>query len=299
MADQITTNPNAARDWAGDIVPGALLHTYVTGTTTPLTVFRDVDATIPHPNPIEADGNGVFPQIFFTGIVKGIVTDPDGVVLPGFPMDPLPRSVVGTSGASTISFLPTADIPVGDVQAAVERVQANLAETAGTGNGFLARNADGDGVRRTLTGTADQITITNPAGIAGNPTFAAVVPSEAEAQAGTDATKLMTSLRTRQAIDARTGAGRVWQTVTRAASTDYQNTNAYALDVLIKLLSPGAAGTAFIDVGATAGAYVERAAVSLATDFLGTAALTVPPGWFYRIRLTGATVIDLASERSL
>jgi hypothetical protein len=211
----------------------------------------------------------------------------------------LPRSVVGTSGASTISFLPTADIPVGDVQAAIERVQTNLADATGTGNGFLARNADGDGVRRTLTGTADQITISNPAGIAGNPTFAAVVPSEAEAQAGTDTTKLMTSLRTRQAIDARTGAGRVWQTVTRVADTNYQNTNTYALDVLVKFLTGGAAGSAFVDMGATTGAYVERYALSLSSTFAATATLTVPPGWFYRIRLTGGVAIDLASERSL
>jgi hypothetical protein len=204
MADQITANPNAARDWAGDIVPGALLYTYATGTTTLLTVYQDVDATIPHPNPIEADSNGVFPQIFFTGIVKGVATDPDGVVLPGFPMDPLPRSVVGTSGASTISFLPTADIPVANVQEAIEQVQANITQSVGeTGAGFLAINADGIGVRRTLTGTANQLTITNPQGIAGNPVVAAVVPSQEEAQAGTDATKLMTAQRTAQAITAQ------------------------------------------------------------------------------------------------
>jgi hypothetical protein len=299
MADQITANPNATRDWAGEIVPGALLYTYATGTMTPLTVFRDVDATLPHPNPIEADASGVFPQIFFTGIVKGIVTDPDGVVLPGFPMDPLPRSVVGTSGASTISFLPTAEIPESDVQTAVERVQANLANTAGAGQGFLARNADGGGVRRTLTGTTDQIEIANEQGIAGNPVFSAVVPTQLEAEAGTNTAKLMTSQRTRQAVDARTGAGRVWQTVTRAADTNYQNTNAFALDVLVKFLAGGSAGTAFIDVGASTGAYVDRYAVSLSSDFAATATLTVPPGWFYRIRVTGGTSINMASERSL
>lgn len=122
MADQITANPNAPRDWAGDIVPGALLYTYATGTTTPVTVYQDVAATIPHPNPIAADGNGVFPQMFYTGVVKCVVTDPGGVVLPGFPLDPMPRSVVGTSGASVISFLPTPEIPETNVQDAIEHV---------------------------------------------------------------------------------------------------------------------------------------------------------------------------------
>jgi hypothetical protein len=54
--------------------------------------------------------------------------------------------------------------------------------------------------KRTLTGTADQITVTNGNGVAGAPTIAAVVASQAEAEAGTDSTKLMTPQRVSQAI---------------------------------------------------------------------------------------------------
>jgi hypothetical protein len=56
-------------------------------------------------------------------------------------------------------------------------------------------------VRRSIAGTADQITVTNGAGTDGNPTIAAVIASQAEAESGTDNTKLMTALRVKQAID--------------------------------------------------------------------------------------------------
>lgn len=44
---------------------GALAFFYQGGTTTPITVYRDNDLTIPHPNPVETDGFGTFPTVFF------------------------------------------------------------------------------------------------------------------------------------------------------------------------------------------------------------------------------------------
>jgi hypothetical protein len=63
--------------------------------------------------------------------------------------------------------------------------------------------------KRTLAGTANQITVTNGDGVAGAPTIAAVVASQAEAEAGTDSTKLMTPLRLRNALNA-TGSAPVY-----------------------------------------------------------------------------------------
>lgn len=69
-------------------------------------------------------------------------------------------------------------------------------------NGLMARLSGSTAAARTITGTANQITVTNGDGVSGNPTIAAVVASQAEAEAGTDTTKLMTAQRTAQAIAA-------------------------------------------------------------------------------------------------
>lgn len=136
MADLVLLTPSRPTDWAGDIVPGALATFYLSGTTTPATVYQDQAGTIPHTQPLVADGDGVFPVIYSPVSVKAVVTDADGVELPGSPIDPCARSLTSASGASEISFSATAEIPETDVQAAIERVQQNLTddlESAGVG----------------------------------------------------------------------------------------------------------------------------------------------------------------------
>lgn len=136
MADLITLAVSRPIDWAGDISPGAKATFYLSGTTTLASVWQDQAGTIPHASPVVADGDGVFPPVFSGASLKAIITDADDVELPGSPLDPCPRTLTTQSGAGTIPFSPTEDIPADNVQAAIERVQANQnegLESAGVG----------------------------------------------------------------------------------------------------------------------------------------------------------------------
>lgn len=72
-------------------------------------------------------------------------------------------------------------------------------------SGIMVRLSTGAATTRTLTGTPNQIFVSNGIGFFGNPTISAVIASQAEAQAGSDNVKLMTALRTADAIAARAG----------------------------------------------------------------------------------------------
>ena len=127
MADQISFTPLRAIDRNCDPVPAAQARFYQSGTTTLQTVYSDSAGTVPHADPLVADGRGVFPQVFSNVSLKVIVTDAAGTVLPGFPIDPAPRTQINAAGAGSVTFSPTVEIPVEDVQSAIERVQVNIA----------------------------------------------------------------------------------------------------------------------------------------------------------------------------
>lgn len=86
---------------------------------------------------------------------------------------------------------------------------ADLTAIAGlASNGIIARTGAGTAAARTVTaGTG--ITVTNGDGVSGDPTVAATLASQAEAEAGTDNTKVMTPLRLRNALNA-TGTAPVY-----------------------------------------------------------------------------------------
>jgi hypothetical protein len=84
----------------------------------------------------------------------------------------------------------------------------DLAALEGLGStGIAVRTAADTWAQRTITGTANQLTVINGDGVSGDPTIAAVIASQAEAEAGTDTTKLMTPQRVSQAISALGGGG--------------------------------------------------------------------------------------------
>jgi hypothetical protein len=214
MSDLVMFQPVRALDRNGAFAPGALARFYEPGTLTPRTVYTDSALTTAHAIPLVADASGVFAPVYTSGLVKAVVTDADGVTLPKGSMDPAFTIPASGAAASSISFDATATVPHANVQEAIEGVDADLRATPG-GNGIYARTSATSTAARTITGTADQITFTNGDGVAGNPTAALVLASQAEAEAGTDANKVMAAARVKESIDYRR---RVYQVSQTAAS---------------------------------------------------------------------------------
>lgn len=141
MSDIVSFSPVRALDRDGVPVSGALAYFYQSGTTTPQIVYSDEAGTVPHAVPLEADSRGVFPAVYSSVALRCTVTDASGTALPGFPIDPVSRIPTG-SGASEVTFAPTGDIPETNVQAAIERVQANLVAPLLAGGIGVTGNAD-------------------------------------------------------------------------------------------------------------------------------------------------------------
>lgn len=112
MSDTLHLNPSRALDITGFAVPGALAYFYNSGTSTLRRVYADAAGATPLPQPVQANGAGLFPMIFdlAAGDAKVVVTTPEGAMLPGYPLDPVPRSSVGDAGARGIVFAPTDDM---------------------------------------------------------------------------------------------------------------------------------------------------------------------------------------------
>lgn len=147
MSDLVGFLPERAFTQSGSVAPlsGGTVEFFLSGTTTPATVYQDDDETIPHEQPIAANAQGVFPKVVRSGVIlKAVVKTSAGVTVST--IDPCWRSPLAASSASGITFAPTDDIAATNVQAAIELVDGRFSDFGRT----LVDDADAATARATL-----------------------------------------------------------------------------------------------------------------------------------------------------
>ena len=77
------------------LLPGAKLTFSISGTSTLQNTFQDEDLTVPHANPVVADGAGAFSPIYLDPALPNyrvLLTDSANVPQPGYPIDDYPSN---------------------------------------------------------------------------------------------------------------------------------------------------------------------------------------------------------------
>lgn len=77
------------------LLPGAKLTFTATGTSSPQPVYQDSALTVPHSNPVVANGAGVFAKIYLDPSLPNyriLLTDSADVAQPGYPIDDYPSN---------------------------------------------------------------------------------------------------------------------------------------------------------------------------------------------------------------
>lgn len=80
--------------------PGAKLHFYATGSSTPQNTYQDSDLTTPHANPVVANSAGYFDPIYLDPSLPDYrvdLTDSADVQQSGYPLDDIPAASAGVS----------------------------------------------------------------------------------------------------------------------------------------------------------------------------------------------------------
>lgn len=118
--------------------------------------------------------------------------------------------------------------------------------------------------------------------------------SQAQAEAGTDNTTLMTPLRTEQHMTAHAlGWGQTWQSVTRSPATSYQNTT--GRPIMVYSAFSNASGIQYFQVSTNGSTWVNAGNSQSAN---APNQVIVPNGHYYQWTQTvGTTVISVTELR--
>lgn len=134
-----------------EVVPGARLHFYLTGTTTEAAVYADEALTIELPNPVVANAAGKWPAIFYddSTIYRVILRDEAGVTMDE--ADPYTPAILDTVNAALQGLVNSAGAQAALAQTAAQaaaadadtaQIAAGIVNAAGAGYNFYSTKAD-------------------------------------------------------------------------------------------------------------------------------------------------------------
>ena len=170
MADQLLFTPQRVLDTNAQPGAGYVARFFVSGTTTPLTVYTDSTLGTAHGTSVTADASGVFPAVWAASAAKVVIEDADGATVAT--VDPVAAVSDSASDAAGISFAPSVNVPETNVQDAIDYVFANAASaTIGsgigvTGNTTLLADLDATGTASGVYRFDGTTTGTYPTGVA-------------------------------------------------------------------------------------------------------------------------------------
>lgn len=276
MSEIIQFSPVRVLDANADPIAGAKAYFYATGTSTPVVVYADEARTVAHPVPLVADAQGVFAAVFASETLKVNVTDSADATVNGYPIDPALHSSSSDTGASGVPFRPVDGNSATDVQQAIEN---NLAAIDGTLSETRTISA-GAGLLGGGDLSADRL-------------FYVDIADSGDMTAGT-ANKMVDAAEHKASVAAATAAiGFVITTVTRIASTSYQNTTGAGF--MISLMTSGG-GANFVQISEDGVAWSD---LSYATGggLFHNNTFGVPDTWYWRIN--GAATVDYCQQISV